>query len=144
MRQPQLHPPRDPHLSPPRAFLRRLFDSAVAAADPMRCVPAALPPKPAGRVVVIGAGKVLADGGTSDVRRLVGLSLVVVRSPGLPPLPGIARSTRDGDRHQLHTTDPDQLVRDLVHSRAPFSELQVRPASLEEAFLTLTAEEVAA
>jgi ABC-2 type transport system ATP-binding protein len=98
----------------------------------------------ADRVVVIGAGKVLADGGTADVRRLVGLSLVVLHSPGLPPLPGIARSTSDGDRHQIHTTDPDQLVRDLVHSGAPFSELQVRPASLEEAFLTLTAEEVAA
>ncbi len=41
----------------PRAFLRGLFDAAVAAADPMLCVPAALPPKPAGRVVVIGAGK---------------------------------------------------------------------------------------
>ena len=44
-------------LSDPRSFLRSLFDAAVAAADPMRCVPAALPPKPAGRVVVIGAGK---------------------------------------------------------------------------------------
>ena len=41
----------------PRSFLRSLFDAAVAAADPMKCVPAALPPKPAGRVVVIGAGK---------------------------------------------------------------------------------------
>jgi hydroxypyruvate reductase len=41
----------------PIALLRRLFDAAVAAADPMRCVPAALPPRPAGRVVVIGAGK---------------------------------------------------------------------------------------
>ena len=41
----------------PRRFLRSLFDAAVAAADPMQCVPAALPPKPAGRVVVIGAGK---------------------------------------------------------------------------------------
>ncbi len=40
-----------------RAFLRGLFDAAVAAADPMRCVPAALPPKPKGRVVVVGAGK---------------------------------------------------------------------------------------
>ncbi|WP_054539594.1 MULTISPECIES: glycerate kinase type-2 family protein [Actibacterium] len=39
------------------AFLRGLFDAAVAAADPMLCVPAALPPRPAGRVVVIGAGK---------------------------------------------------------------------------------------
>ena len=41
----------------PRRFLRSLFDAAVAAADPMQCVPAALPPRPAGRVVVIGAGK---------------------------------------------------------------------------------------
>jgi hydroxypyruvate reductase len=41
----------------PEAVLRRLFETAVAAADPMRCVPAALPPRPGGRVVVIGAGK---------------------------------------------------------------------------------------
>lgn len=39
------------------AFLRRLFDAAVARADPMLCVPNALPPKPDGRVVVLGAGK---------------------------------------------------------------------------------------
>ncbi|MGB8624416.1 MAG: DUF4147 domain-containing protein, partial [Paracoccaceae bacterium] len=38
-------------------FLLALFDRAVAAADPMLCVPAALPPRPAGRVLVIGAGK---------------------------------------------------------------------------------------
>ncbi len=41
----------------PSAFLRSLFDAAVAAADPMRVVSAALPPRPAGRVVVVGAGK---------------------------------------------------------------------------------------
>lgn len=39
------------------ALLRRLFAEAVAAADPMRIVPRNLPPKPAGRVVVLGAGK---------------------------------------------------------------------------------------
>src|ERR687891_31159 len=44
-------------IADPIAFLRQLFDRAVATADPMRCVPAALPPKPEGRVVVIGAGK---------------------------------------------------------------------------------------
>ncbi len=38
-------------------FLRALFDAAVAAADPMITVPLALPPKPSGRVVVVGAGK---------------------------------------------------------------------------------------
>ncbi len=38
-------------------LLRRHFDAAVAAADPMLTIPKALPPKPPGRVVVIGAGK---------------------------------------------------------------------------------------
>lgn len=47
----------DIFLPDPEAFLRDLFARAVDAADPMRCVPAALPPKPDGRVVVIGAGK---------------------------------------------------------------------------------------
>lgn len=40
-----------------RAFLRALFDAAVSAADPMRLVPANLPPRPDGQVIVIGAGK---------------------------------------------------------------------------------------
>lgn len=44
-------------IAEPRAFLRRLFDAAVAAADPMARVPGALPPRPAGRVLVVGAGK---------------------------------------------------------------------------------------
>ena len=41
----------------PTNLLRAMFDRAVARADPMRCVPAALPPRPEGRVLVIGAGK---------------------------------------------------------------------------------------
>ena len=42
---------------PAEALLRQLFDRAVEVADPMRSLAAALPPKPAGRVVVVGAGK---------------------------------------------------------------------------------------
>lgn len=90
------------------------------------------------RVVVIGAGRVLAEGDTASVRRLVGLSLVELRSDALPPLPGVVRDDVDGDRHRLHTADADLLVRDLVRSGAAFRDLQVRTASLEEAFLTLT------
>ena len=45
-----------PPLDPPR-LLQALFHRAVAVADPMRIVPAHLPPKPPGRVVVVGAGK---------------------------------------------------------------------------------------
>lgn len=41
----------------PRAFLRALFDRAVEVADPMRSLAQHLPPRPMGRVVVVGAGK---------------------------------------------------------------------------------------
>jgi hydroxypyruvate reductase len=41
----------------PRHLLRRLFDAAVAAADPARAVPAHLPPRPSGRILVTGGGK---------------------------------------------------------------------------------------
>jgi glycerate 2-kinase len=44
----------------PRAFLRRLFDAAVAAADPALLLPGRLPPPPRGRAVVVGAGKAAA------------------------------------------------------------------------------------
>ena len=42
---------------PPRALLRALFDAAVAGADPAAAVARHLGPRPAGRVLVLGAGK---------------------------------------------------------------------------------------
>ena len=44
-------------LKDPRAFLTDLFHIAVARADPMRCLAQHLPPRPKGRLLVIGAGK---------------------------------------------------------------------------------------
>ena len=44
----------------PDSLLRSLFDAALAAADPARCVPPHLPPPPKGRTIVIGAGKAAA------------------------------------------------------------------------------------
>lgn len=44
-------------MQPPRELLRRMFDAAIAAAQPARCIPAHLPAAPRGRLVVIGAGK---------------------------------------------------------------------------------------
>lgn len=41
----------------PDALLRAMFDVAVEVADPMRSLAAFLPPRPACRVVVVGAGK---------------------------------------------------------------------------------------
>ena len=41
----------------PRTLLRAMFDAAVDAASPASRVPTHLPPRPKGRVVVVGAGK---------------------------------------------------------------------------------------
>jgi hydroxypyruvate reductase len=45
---------------PPRDFLRRLFEVALGAADPARCLPPRLPAAPKGRTIVVGAGKATA------------------------------------------------------------------------------------
>ncbi|MGM0659666.1 MAG: glycerate kinase type-2 family protein [Pseudomonadota bacterium] len=44
-------------MTDPQAFLRALFDRAVAVADPMQSLASHLPPRPEGRLVVVGAGK---------------------------------------------------------------------------------------
>ena len=47
-------------LDAPLALLRALFDTAVEAAEPRRVLSGYLPPRPDGRVVVVGAGKAAA------------------------------------------------------------------------------------
>ena len=61
-------------------LLRRMFDAAIAAAQPALCLPPHLPAPPTGRTVVIGAGKASAamarafeDHWTGPVERLDGL-----------------------------------------------------------------------
>jgi glycerate 2-kinase len=44
-----------------RQLLRKMFEAAIAAASPDKAVPANLPPPPAGRTVVVGAGKAAAS-----------------------------------------------------------------------------------
>ncbi len=44
-------------MSESRAFLHRLYDTAVAAAHPASCLPSQLPSPPAGRLIVLAAGK---------------------------------------------------------------------------------------
>jgi glycerate 2-kinase len=46
--------------TPQRALLRSLFDAALTAADPLHCVAPALPARPKGRTLVLGAGKAAA------------------------------------------------------------------------------------
>src|SRR2546423_14439030 len=78
-----------------RAFLQGLFDTAVNAAHPARCLPAHLPAPPAtGRLVILAAGK--AAGAMAEVAErpyLDGRGLPTERlrgPPGPPPPPSRA------------------------------------------------------
>ncbi|GAA2388803.1 ABC transporter ATP-binding protein [Nonomuraea africana] len=95
------------------------------------------------RVVVIGRGRVLADDTIQAVRGMVGVRKVSLSAAELPDLPGVVSSEQVDGRHQLLTSDSDRLVLDLVASGTPFSGLEISPASLEDAFLAITAKETA-
>jgi ABC-2 type transport system ATP-binding protein len=91
------------------------------------------------RVVVLGAGRVLADDTVAAVRGLVGVHRVSVAATALPALAGVVSTEESEGRVHLLTTDADQLVRDLVTSGTAFHDLEIRPTTLEEAFLSLMA-----
>ncbi|MGW4642443.1 ABC transporter ATP-binding protein [Sphaerisporangium sp. NPDC004334] len=91
------------------------------------------------RVVVLGKGRVLADDSLAAVRGMVGVRRVSLTAAHLPELPGVLRAETDGDRTHLVTADADRLVRELVGSAVPFSGLEIRATTLEEAFLAITA-----
>lgn len=48
-------------MADPKTVLRELFDAAVAVASPVNCMHAWLPEKPAGQLLVVGAGKAAAS-----------------------------------------------------------------------------------
>ncbi|WP_136517539.1 ABC transporter ATP-binding protein [Cellulomonas telluris] len=104
------------------------------------------------RVVVVGGGRVLADDRIDRVLDLVALRRVTLTLPGeeaagrsaLRGLSGVqdvvdAVPAAAGTRFTLLAADADAAVRALVASGLPFHALEVRGASLEEAFLALTA-----
>ena len=98
------------------------------------------------RVVVVGQGRVLADDSLSRVLAAVARRKVLVHLPDDAAARELARRTggqdavREGDRFAFLAADSDAFVRELVRSGTEFSGLEVRGASLEEAFITLTKE----
>ncbi|HLR94787.1 MAG TPA: ABC transporter ATP-binding protein [Jiangellaceae bacterium] len=90
------------------------------------------------RVVVVDRGTIVTDGTTEQVRSTVSVTRLSVTAARLPELPGVISAEHHDNRHRLMVTDADASVRALVHAGTPFQDLEVRPTSLEEAFLALT------
>ncbi|MFD0338020.1 ABC transporter ATP-binding protein [Streptomyces sp. NPDC127117] len=97
----------------------------------------------ADRIVVIDRGRIVADGTGDAIRGSAGRSLVsfdLAGGPteGLERLPGVVTVEVSGDRALLYTDDSDATVRELARLDA-IRDLQVSRATLEDAFLSLTA-----
>ena len=94
----------------------------------------------ASRIIVVDRGRVLFDGEARNLRMRFGMRrLSYVGEPIEPREIGVSASVISANgRIVVATNDSDAYVRALVKTGTPFGELEIAPASLEEAFLTLT------
>jgi ABC-2 type transport system ATP-binding protein len=97
----------------------------------------------ADRIVVIANGRLIADGTPDEVKAAAtGRSTVSFSADGLPEqvlasLPAVQAVDATARRVTLHTTDPDRTVRALLQRAPQVTDLEVRRAGLDDAFLTL-------
>ena len=109
----------------------------------------------ADRIVMIGAGRVIAEGTPAEIKaRVVGrkvrcrTALSAAEVAALPGVRGAGDVRRVGELTELFTAEAERAVFELLRRDPSLSALEVRGADLEEAFLTLTQahskEEVAA
>lgn len=98
------------------------------------------------RVVVIDQGVVRADDTMTAILAKVAVRRIVLHTTALTDpadltarFRGVSQVRHEGDRFELLTPDADGFVRDLVTSGLSFQDLEVRGASLEEAFEQLVA-----
>lgn len=97
------------------------------------------------RIVMVGRGRVVADGPTEEVReRASARTVTAVLPEGLDAaaLPGVISVGTSGDRTTLTTADSDALARHLLTETAA-TDLSISTGSLEDAFLALTSSEPA-
>ncbi|WP_019853841.1 ABC transporter ATP-binding protein [Actinopolyspora mortivallis] len=95
------------------------------------------------RVVVIDKGRVIADDatlnliGTFATKSVTLTTKDIISLRSLPSLIGAPKVGKDNEV-SLRTNDSDELIREIVRSEIPFSELRVDRASLEDAFIAIT------
>ncbi|MET9347387.1 ABC transporter ATP-binding protein [Streptomyces termitum] len=96
----------------------------------------------ADRIVVLDAGRIVADGTSEELKRAAGGAVVSFDLAGAPSaylsdLPGVTEVEIRGDRARLRTDDSDGTVRALA-ARDAIRGLEVAPLALNDVFLSLT------
>lgn len=97
----------------------------------------------ADRIVLLGGGRVLAEDTPAGIKARASGKRVRAgtRLPAalIASWPEALAVQMDGERCEIRTAQPEALLRRLLAADASLSDLEVLPLSLEEAFLTLTA-----
>jgi ABC-2 type transport system ATP-binding protein len=102
----------------------------------------------ADRIVLLRAGRVVADGPTTEIKALVGGRTIRATLPGvddaqvaaLAALPGVSRAAHRGDTLELRCADSDAALRALLAAAPDVRDLEITGAGLEDAFLALTSD----
>ncbi|MFI5690088.1 ABC transporter ATP-binding protein [Streptomyces sp. NPDC051636] len=102
----------------------------------------------ADRVVLMRAGQIVADGTVAEIRALTAGRMLRAAVPGasadeLGKLPGVHQATVRLGQAELHCDDSDAAVRALVTTYPGAHDIEISATGLEEAFLTLTADDAA-
>jgi ABC-2 type transport system ATP-binding protein len=98
----------------------------------------------AGRVVVLGAGRVIADGTPNEIKSTISVRVVRFTAPcgdaaPFAGLPGVRSVSVHGRRVELRTADSDATLRALLARWPVAHDIEVSGAALEDAFLALVA-----
>jgi ABC-2 type transport system ATP-binding protein len=97
----------------------------------------------ADRIVVLGQGRLLADGTPPAIKASIGLKVIACCVPDvsagrLADLPGVAAVEIDRGRARISSRDADATLRALLAAYPEASDIEVRGVALEDAFLALT------
>jgi ABC-2 type transport system ATP-binding protein len=100
----------------------------------------------ADRAILMARGRIVADGPTTEIQALVGSRTIRATVDGIPiealeRLPAVTAAERHGEAVVLSSSDSDQTLRAFLDAYPQASDIEVRGAGLEEAFLQLTADE---
>jgi len=100
----------------------------------------------ADRAVLMARGRIVADGPTTEIKALVGVRTIRATLEGVPiealeRLPGVTGAERHGEAVLLASSDSDRTLRAFLDAYPDASDIEVRGAGLEEAFIQLTADQ---
>jgi ABC-2 type transport system ATP-binding protein len=100
----------------------------------------------ADRVVLIGHGRIVADGSPTEIKGMVGRRRIRATLPNvdvreLDVLDGVVHAERHGDVVSLDCSDADAAARALIARHPQLRDLEVVGAGLEDAFVALTSKE---